>query len=96
MRGRVIAAPARGDLDLHVEQHRAHRHLRRDAEREAQRRHRGVLDPRGVEDGEAQLDHYAGDRFGIRGSIGSRAPALMPVERSAVEVPSGLWPACFS
>ena len=39
---------------------------------------------------------YAGDRLGIRGSIGSRACALTPVERSAVDVPSGLWPACFS
>ena len=61
-------------------------------EREAQRRHRGVLDTRGAIDGEAELDHYAGDRFGIRGSIGSRAPGLMPVERFCVEVPSGWWP----
>ena len=29
----------------------------------------------------------------MRGSIGWRAFAFTPVERSAVEVPSGLWPA---
>ena len=39
---------------------------------------------------------YAGDRFGIRGSIGSRAWGLTPVDRWAVDVPSALWPAILS
>jgi hypothetical protein len=91
----VITAPARGDLDLHVEQHGAHRRRRRHPQREAQRRHRRVLDTRRALDGEVQLDH-AGDRFGIRGSIGSRSFALTPVERAWVDVPSGLWPDCRS
>jgi hypothetical protein len=30
--------------------------------------------------------------FGIRGSIGSRFAGLMPVERRAVDFPSGLCP----
>jgi len=30
--------------------------------------------------------------FGMLGSIGLRAFGSIPVERSAVEVPSGLWP----
>ena len=32
----------------------------------------------------------------MRGSIGSREPGSMLVERAAVDVPSGLWPAIFS
>ena len=35
----------------------------------------------------------AGGRFGMRGSIAFSAFALMPVDRSEVTRPSGLWPA---
>ena len=41
---------------------------------------------------DARGDRYAGDRFGMRGSIGFSALALIPVERSAVERPSGRCP----
>jgi hypothetical protein len=38
----------------------------------------------------------AGDRFGLFGSMGFLLSALMPVERSAVALPSGRWPGMAS
>ncbi len=42
------------------------------------------------------ISPYAGERLGIDGSIGPLDLLRMPVERRAVERPSGRWPRCFS
>src|SRR4029079_18280595 len=39
---------------------------------------------------------YGGERFGIRGSIGSWAFGLIPVERAGGEVLSAWCPTCFA
>src|SRR5207248_6719023 len=92
-----VAATSRVDSNLDVESDRADLSAACvDEKTEAKRRHRRLRDRRDLLERELELGRSAGLRhahggemFGIRGSIGPCLAGLIPVERSAVEVPSG-------